>query len=67
MMGKSMLKAMVAEQMLTTITTDVANRFRARCVKLCLALGVKDKKAAAQVVNALFFGGRTCQRRAPPP
>ncbi len=37
-----MLKALVAEQMLVTILTDVAARFRSRCMKLCLKLGSKD-------------------------
>lgn len=41
--------------MLTTITTDITNGFRARSIKLCLALGAKDKNAASQAVDASFF------------
>ena len=47
-----MLKALVAEQMLVTILTEVDTRFRSRCVKLCLMLGAKDKRAAARIVRA---------------
>ncbi len=49
-----MLKALVAEQILVTILTDVAMRFRSRCVKLCLKLGSKDKSMAARIVDASF-------------
>ncbi len=34
--------------------TDVATRFRSRCVKLCLKLGSKDKSMAARIVSASF-------------
>lgn len=33
MMGKSILKALVAKQMLVTISIDVINRFRSKCIK----------------------------------
>ena len=51
MTGKSVLKALVADQMFVTITTDVATRFRSRC----LALGANDKRTASQMVDAAFL------------
>jgi hypothetical protein len=43
MTGKSMLKSLVAEQMLVTVATDAVTRFRSRCSKLCITKGAKDK------------------------
>ena len=56
MTGKSILKALVAEQMQVTISTDVIHRFRSRCIKLCLALGAEDRRTATKWVDAAFLG-----------
>ena len=56
MKGKSLLKSLVAEQMLSTVLTDVSVRFRSRCVKLCLLAGSGKKSSALRAVDSAFFG-----------
>ncbi len=38
MRGKSKLERLVAEQMLTVVSTDVSVRFESRCAKLCRSI-----------------------------
>ncbi len=52
MRGKSKLKRLVAEQMLTVVSTDVSVRFESRCAKLCRSVGDLSKKFACRVVRS---------------
>ena len=56
MRGKSKLKQLVAEQMLTVVSTDVSVRFESRCAKLCRSVGDLSKKSACRVVRSAFSG-----------
>ena len=51
----SILKSILAEQMLTIVLTDVTTRFRSRCAKLCILLGAENKRAASKIVDSAFF------------
>jgi hypothetical protein len=55
MKGLRVCKALLAEQMMSTVLVDVTTRFRSRCVKLCLLLGAENKGEASKFVNAAFF------------
>ncbi len=56
MKGLCMMKSLVAEQMLSTVLTEVTTRFESRCVKLCIKKGAKNKREASQIVNSAFLG-----------
>ncbi len=54
--GKSNLKRLMAEQMLTIVSTDVSVRFESRCANLCRSVGDLSKKYACRVVRSAFSG-----------
>ncbi len=54
--GKSKLKRLVAEQMLTVVSTNVSVRFENRCTKLYRSVGDLSKKSACRVVRSAFSG-----------
>ncbi len=56
MRGKSKFKQLVAEQMLTVVSTDVYVRIESRCVKLCRSVGDLSKKSTCRVVRSAFSG-----------
>ncbi len=56
MRGKSKLKQLVAEQMLTVVSPDVSVRFESKCAKLCRSVGDLSKKSACRVVRSAFSG-----------
>ncbi len=54
MRGKSKLKQLVAEHMLTVVSTDVSVRFESRCAKLCRSVGDRFP-LTPEFFNQCFF------------
>ncbi len=52
--GKSKLKRLMAEQILTVVSTDVSVRFESRCANLCRSVGDLSNKYACRVVRSAF-------------